>query len=412
MGRLQIIDDEVAEWLSSRAIPLNGLKPGVGTADLAPFRAALDGVRVVGVGEATHGSREFFLIRHRLLEFLVEELGFTTLAVEASASASRAVDDYVRGGSGDPVEALAGLGFWTLHTEEMLAVVQWLRDHNRTAAKKVRFVGIDPQYPAVSLEALRTHLGDDAPDLLDPLAPLAGKRLGVGPPLDRRIEAGARRVEDFLTGRAAGPEWNEALAHARIVRQSADLASRPFRHPDPAETVSVARDRYLADNLDLLLADPNAKIALLAHNGHIMKGSHSGGSVPTMGRHLAQRHGEAYYALGVLFSEGEFRARRPRFGKVDPARPPVTFRVPLVRRPMIVESYLATASPGEYVIDLRSGPRPGAVARWLAEPLRMRSYGGAVARRFTYKLSYMPTVLAEHFDSIAFVPETTASTAL
>ncbi|MEN3534818.1 erythromycin esterase family protein [Microbispora sp. ZYX-F-249] len=406
------MENEVAEWLKSRAIPLDGLTPGAGTTDLAPFRAALDGVRVVGVGEGTHGSREFFLIRHRLLEFLVEELGVTTLAVEASASASRAVDDYVRGGSGDPVEALAGLGFWTLHTEEMLAVVQWLRDHNRTAAAKVRFVGIDPQHPAASLEALRTHLGDDAPDLLDPLAPLTGKRLGVGPPLDRRIEADARRVEDFLTGRTAGPERDEALAHARIVRQSADLASRPFRHSDPAETVSVARDRYLADNLDLLLTDPNAKIALWAHNGHIMRGSHSGGSVPAMGWHLAQRHGEAYYALGVLFGEGRFRARRPRFGKVNPARPPATFRVPLVRKPTIVEGHLAAASPGEYVIDLRGEPRPEAVTQWLGESLFMRSYGGLVARRFTYKLSYMPTVLAEHFDGIAFVPETTASTAL
>ncbi|WP_220505125.1 erythromycin esterase family protein [Microbispora sp. H10830] len=401
-------EDEVAAWLRARAIPLNGLKPGAGTADLAPFRAALDGVRVVGLGEATHGSREFFLIRHRLLEFLVEELGFTTLAVEASASASTEVDDYVQGGSGDPVEALAGLGFWTLHTAEMLTVVEWLRDHNRTAARKVRFVGIDPQYPATSLDALRTYLGDDAPGLLDPLAPLAGKRLGVGPPLDRRIEADARRVEDFLAG-ASVPF--EAPAHARIVRQCADLASRPLRHSDPAQTVSVARDRFLADNVDLLLSDPDAKVALWAHNGHIMKGSHSGGSVPAMGLHLRQRHGEAYYALGVLFGTGRFRARRPRFGKVDPAKPPVTFRVPLVRRPTIVEARLATAHPGDHVIDLRSGPRPEAVARWLGEPLHMRGYG-AVARRFTHKLSYMSTVLVEHFDGIAFVPETTGSTPL
>ncbi|MBE3012271.1 erythromycin esterase family protein [Microbispora sp. NEAU-D428] len=108
----------------------------------------------------------------------------------------------------------------------------------------------------------------------------------------------------------------------------------------------VARDRYLADNADLLLDDPNAKVALWAHNGHIMKAGHSGGLVPTMGLHLRQRHGEAYYALGVLFGEGRFRARRPRFGKVDPARPPVTFRVPLVRRAAVVEARLATAHPG------------------------------------------------------------------
>ncbi|MEU8173234.1 erythromycin esterase family protein [Microbispora hainanensis] len=392
-------EDQVTRWLKARALPLN---------DLTPLRTALNGVRVVGLGEATHGSREFFLIRHRLLEFLVEELGFTTLAVEASASASLAVDAYVQGGSGDPVEALAGLGFWTLHTAEMLATLEWLRDHNRTAARKVRFAGVDPQHPAVSLDALRAHLGAAARDLLDPLAPLAGKRLGVGPPLDRRIEADARRLEEFLTELSAP---DEALAHARIVRQSADLASRPFRHPDPARTVSVARDRHLADNVDLLLADADAKVALWAHNGHVMKGAHNGGSVPAMGLHLGQRHGEAYYALGVLFGAGRFRARRARFGKVDPARPPVTFRVPLDRRPASVEARLATAHPGDHVIDLRNGPRPEAVTRWLGEPLHMRSHG-AVARRFTYKRGSMPTVLAEHFDGIAFVPEVTASTPL
>jgi len=59
---------EVADWLGGRAVALSGLTPGPGTADLRPFTDALAGVRVVGLGEATHGSREFVLLRHRMLE--------------------------------------------------------------------------------------------------------------------------------------------------------------------------------------------------------------------------------------------------------------------------------------------------------------------------------------------------------
>ncbi|WP_327584026.1 hypothetical protein OHA25_50795 [Nonomuraea sp. NBC_00507] len=82
---------EVTEWLAGRAIPLGGREPGAGPADLGPLRAVLDGVRLVGLGESTHGGAEFFSLRWQVTEFLVKELGFTALAIEASAAAARAV---------------------------------------------------------------------------------------------------------------------------------------------------------------------------------------------------------------------------------------------------------------------------------------------------------------------------------
>ncbi|MFK4040563.1 erythromycin esterase family protein [Nonomuraea wenchangensis] len=141
--------DEITRWLAGRAVPLD---------EPAPFRAALDGVRLAGLGEAMHGSAEFFSLRRRLTELLVRELGFTTLAIEAGAAAARAVDDHVRTGRGDARQVVAGLGFWTLDTAEMLAVVEWLREHNRTAERPVRFAGVDPQHPGAALRSLREHL--------------------------------------------------------------------------------------------------------------------------------------------------------------------------------------------------------------------------------------------------------------
>ncbi|WP_223167649.1 erythromycin esterase family protein [Nonomuraea sp. SYSU D8015] len=412
--------DEVTAWLAGRAIPLAGVEPATverrprqstsadsGPVDLAPLHEVFAGVRAVGLGEATHGSAEFFTLRWRLTEFLIKELGFTTLAIEASAAAARAVDDYVRGESGDAREALAGLGFWTLNTAEMLEVIERLREHNRTAARPVRFAGVDPQHPAASLRTLRACVGGAAAALLDTLDDIGRLDLRHHKPLDRQVEADARRLEEDIA--AHGPA--EARHHARIVRQFAELATRPFTHPDSQQTIGFARDRHMAENVNLLMADPDARVVVWAHNGHVMKGNYSGGAVPAMGRHLAREHGPAYYALAALFGEGGFRANRMRFGRLVGERRPEQFRVPRATAPRVVETRLAAACPGDYVVDLRSGGRPASVDHWLAEANHMRAFGAA-AGRFTAKFAFMPVVLSDHFDGVAFVRETTPSTPL
>ncbi|MEU6792046.1 erythromycin esterase family protein [Nonomuraea wenchangensis] len=417
-------DDEIIRWLAGRAVPLD---------EPAPLGAALEGVRLVGLGEATHGSAEFFSLRLRLTELLVRELGFTTLAIEASAAAARAVDDHVRTGRGDARQAVAGLGFWTLDTAEMLAVVEWLREHNRTAERPVRFVGVDPQHPGAALRSLREHLGGAADELLGPLEVLARSRWGRDEPLGPEVEAAARRLAEHvaehvaghaaehLAGHAAGRGADEVREAARIVGQAAELSCRPFTHTDPELTLGAARDRYMAENASLLLAEPGAKVVLWAHNGHIGKGRIGGAA--TMGRHLADAHGPAYYALGALFGSGGFRAvpksrlrRRPRFLRFGAPpqedRPRTrTFRVPPATTPRAVETRLAAACAADHVVDLRGGERPAAVAEWLAGTAHFRSFG-AVAGRLTASLAFKPVVLGEEFDGLAFVHTATASTPL
>ena len=68
------------------------------------------------MGEATHGTHEFFQLKHRMLEFLVERMGFTVFGIEANWPESLAVNDYVLNGNGDPAKALAGFYFWTWNT--------------------------------------------------------------------------------------------------------------------------------------------------------------------------------------------------------------------------------------------------------------------------------------------------------
>ncbi|MEV1083733.1 erythromycin esterase family protein [Streptomyces sp. NPDC050211] len=159
-------------------------------------------MRVVGLREATHGTREFFQLKHRLLEFLVTEMGCSVLAMEASASAGLAVDAYVRHGIGDGGRALTGLGFWTWRTGEVLAMIEWMREYNRERAEdeQVRFVGIDPQRCGDSIAVLDAFLRERAPErvagLHAKLGVLGGAHPGQYPDPQRRPVHAAEQLVD------------------------------------------------------------------------------------------------------------------------------------------------------------------------------------------------------------------------
>jgi erythromycin esterase len=105
--------DEALGWIRANAIAIATVKAGSGFADLAPLRARIADKRIVSLGEATHGTREFFQLKHRLLEYCVCELGFRVFCIEANYPESLRVNDYVLHGKGSAADALAGMRFWT-----------------------------------------------------------------------------------------------------------------------------------------------------------------------------------------------------------------------------------------------------------------------------------------------------------
>src|SRR4030095_12206728 len=127
--------------------PLNTVIAGQGFGDMQPLKHLVREARLVSLGEATHGTREFFQLKHRILEFLVSEMGFTVFAIEASMPEAFDINRYILTGEGDPEKALAGLYFWTWNTAEVLGMIRWMRrynaDPNHTA--KVKFYGFDMQ---------------------------------------------------------------------------------------------------------------------------------------------------------------------------------------------------------------------------------------------------------------------------
>ncbi|MCC6426370.1 MAG: erythromycin esterase family protein [Phycisphaerales bacterium] len=165
-----------AQWLRSNAVELTTIQPGNGFADLQPLKAMIGNARIVGLGEGTHGTREHFQAKHRLVEFLVEEMGFDIFSIEANMPEAYALDDYILGGHGDVNTLISGMYFWTWNTEEVRGMVEWMRDYNARqstagSARRIHFTGFDMQAGAVALKIAREFLKSNDPDFAASFAP-------------------------------------------------------------------------------------------------------------------------------------------------------------------------------------------------------------------------------------------------
>ncbi|KWT62343.1 erythromycin esterase [Streptomyces albus subsp. albus] len=108
--------------------------------------------KMVGLGEATHGSHEFFTMKERLFRHLVEEKGFTTFALELSWSAGLEIDEYLQTGKGDARRiAKRALANSPWNREEFVSLITWMRDYNRRHPHRtVHFMGDDIGAPSIN----------------------------------------------------------------------------------------------------------------------------------------------------------------------------------------------------------------------------------------------------------------------
>ena len=148
----------VIDWVRANAIPLKTVEAGNGFEDMRPLGKTIGDARIVALGEATHGTREFFQLKHRMVEYLATELGFSVFAIEANMPEAYRVNDFIENGTGDPKKLLKGMYFWTWDTQEVLDMILWMRKFNQSGRGHIRFAGFDMQSPEVPLANVRSFV--------------------------------------------------------------------------------------------------------------------------------------------------------------------------------------------------------------------------------------------------------------
>jgi erythromycin esterase-like protein len=162
LGRRQVLDA-----IRREAHPLTG-----DARDYDALIALIGDARIVLLGEASHGTHEFYRERARITQRLVTELGFTAVAIEGDWPDAHRVDRFVRGARGDADAEEALRGFrrfptWMWRNADVLNFVGWLRAHNDrlpSRERKVGFYGLDLYSLGASMEAVVRYLNTQDPD--------------------------------------------------------------------------------------------------------------------------------------------------------------------------------------------------------------------------------------------------------
>lgn len=412
-------DAELA-WLVRHAFPLREVRaPASGTPDDTDLWIVADIVsaaRVVGLGESTHGTREFFQVKHRLLEYLVRALGFSVFAIEANQLAVERLNAYVQGGSGTARDAMRVM-FQVWNTEEMLALVQWMRDYNATHRnQRIRFVGYDMQDHRTPSDTLRAFLARTERGLLDRFDELAGEYrtqpTSITPQIADTVRARwagqAEMLWAVVDGRRSSwlmrasdradtmaVEW--AVQAANLLRQAARFN---------VALSSPERDSLMAANLDWVLRTltPDARAVVWAHDVHVSHGgdprlSFNGGA--QMGTYI-RRYGYDYRAVTLLTYDGAYSATRSfsdhRIIEAEAFPAPPS---------SIEEALHRLERPGPnvgWIVDLRPA-RTDEGSQWLRRPRPIRHIGYAA---YDYGFEFT-AVLPLEFDGVVFIDRTTAS---
>ncbi|MFH8992108.1 erythromycin esterase family protein [Streptomyces sp. NPDC017940] len=377
--------DDPVRAIESAAHPLRGTGPGGSTEDLRPLDRMVGGAEVVGLGEATHGTHEFFTMKDRLFRHLVEEKGFRTFALETSWTTGLRFDAYIRGGKGDVRElARRELAKGPWYTEEYIRLLTWMREYNeRHPDDPVRFLGNDLNHPAMGAElfdAVTDHVRRNEPALLGrvtslyrPIRKVSDGEVHMALPLAERarLAKNARAAYDLV--KRVRPDghattYARTLQHARSIMQTADIYAFDTETPQGQSGAMLYRDRIMAENTAWWHRQTGDKILVSAHNAHLGYESYDPRYPRMQGAFLRDTFGAKYRSIGFTFARGSFMATNTD----DEVYRPRT--VGAATRGMN-EYTLDKVSYDNYYVDTRTAP--AAARKWLGKKRPTRSIGTA-----------------------------------
>ncbi len=408
MGLQADTTDGVSAWLRSHAVSLRTVDAGNGSADLQGLKPMIGDARVVALGECTHGTSEIFRMKHRLLEFLVTEMGFTIFSIEANLPETNAVNEYVLYGKGEPEIVLAGMYCWTWNTREVLEMIKWMRVYNiQHPDKMVQFTGFDMQFPQGAYERLDQFATQYAPDLKPVVDTIAAycvryRRQNInGQLLTREEKAPLQQALDTLgeNFRRKGAAYRQLVGDSIWEWQLRylEVLNQYVKKNSDRKGILSNRDQSMAENVIWLTEHfPGQKMVLWAHNAHIKKNEYS------MGEYLNRHFRKELLVLGFGVASGKYTAVKRGVGLSHDN----LLSTPV---PTSFESYAQASGIGNFILDIRREQLKNDGASWLLHRMKLR-YIGAVAPKG--EKQFEQGLLPELYDGIIYLENTTSSVSI
>lgn len=419
--------DPLPAMLRAAAEPLPGLEAPTA------FGAAFDrfgAARVVLLGEATHGSSEFYRARAAITRRLIEQHGFTIVAVEADWPDAARIDGWIRRrGRAIPEQAIfARFPSWMWRNVEVKEFVEWLRAHNDTqpAERRVEFRGLDVYSLGASMRAVLDYLDEADPEAAaqarerygcltpwqsDPArygrAVLSGRD-----PCEQQVVAQLRDLLGQQLARMAGgdEDYFDAVQNARIVR-AGEQYYRLMYH-GATESWNL-RDRHMFETLRHVMRrrGDGARAVVWAHNSHV--GNAAATEMGWQGEfNIGELCRTGFGEEAMLIGFGTDRGTVAAASNWDE---PMQIKSVRPAREDAYEGAFRAAGVARSLSDLRAQAGRGARAalrQALAEPRLERAIGVIYRPQTELQSHYFRAVLPEQFDAFVWFEETGAITPL
>ncbi len=393
------------------------------TADLGPLLARIGEARVVCLGEATHGTSEFYRMRARITRELVTQKGFRIVAVEADWPDAARIDHHVRDRDLPLAEwqAFARFPTWMWRNREVREFVDWLREHNGglEPGDRVRFAGLDLYSLFQSISSVLEHLERTDPET----ARVARERYGCLTPwqsdpaaygravVTRTYESCESDVVRMLSqlleqrlerARAHDEGFFDLLQNAALVAD----AERYYRTMYYGSRDSWnLRDRHMFQTLTSLLEfhGPGSKAVIWAHNSHVGDASATEMAARgelNIGQLCRQHFGDGAYLLGFGTDHGTVAAASYWDGPLEVKQV----------RPSHERSYERVCHDtgrASFLLPLRR-PRSPELRSELTEPRLERAIGVIYRPETELASHYFHAVLPHQFDEYVWFDATAA----
>jgi len=412
--------DALVDQIKTRYLPLQTED------DLDPLLERVGGARYVLLGEASHGTSEFYTWRTRISKRLIEERGFSFIAVEGDWPDCYRVNRYVKhmADSGDSaldvLHAFERWPTWMWANREVIELVEWMHDHNRRIAseRQVGFYGLDVYSLWDSMRAVTEYL-----ERIDPKIAAAARRAY------NCFEPFAEDVQEYARATALVPTSceDEAVAVLRELRVNApqfhEDGREGFFNAEPNALVAKnaelyystmvrggpsswnVRDHHMVETLDRLVEHhgPRAKAIVWEHNTHIGDARFTDMARAGM-VNVGQLVRQAREREGVLLAG--FGPHRGTVIAADEWGAPMErMRVPPARAGSF-EDVMYDAAVGDALL-LFDGHDDGLVPE-LYEPLGHRAIGVVYDPRAERWGNYVPTIVPRRYDAFLYIDETRA----
>ena len=270
-------------------------------------------VRVVGLGEASHGAAQYQQMKAEVFKSLVKNNGCRTFIIEGDFGGALQADKYINGGDGTAEEAVRKIGFAIYQTQEMADLITWMRSYNETVLPEeaLHFYGMDVQRFDCNKAYLFSVLDRNAPELsaeyAEAFALLTDENRNSldKDALNSAKETAAKLIDKMDTIGLAELSEKSAFDFAR------ECAKTIYAYCDVqlSDDYNTTRDQYMYEKIEWFLQHGDGSVLFInGHNGHIGKTSIA--SYTCLGELLSKNLGSGYYAIGTDAQKTQFNSQK------------------------------------------------------------------------------------------------------